>query len=64
MASDEGLLRQATDSVTTSDNDRTPVAILDEIYGWGIPMASALLTVLHPDRFTVADGRAPRCAPP
>ena len=54
----EGFLHEALESIVSSDDDDQPVAILDNIFGWGVPMASALVTVLHPDRFTVADGRA------
>ena len=34
----------------------TPIVKLDNIYGWGVPMASAFLTVEYPELFTVADG--------
>ena len=39
---------------------RTALSKLDEIRGVGIPVASAVLTALHPDQFTVIDRLAYR----
>jgi hypothetical protein len=48
-------LRFATD-VRTSE--RSAVATLDRLHGVGIPMASAILTTIAPERYTVIDFRA------
>ncbi|HAX41763.1 MAG TPA: hypothetical protein PLF84_11650 [Bryobacteraceae bacterium] len=46
-----------TRSIAKSDNDADRLRILTREWGFRLPMASAILTVLYPDRFTVYDFR-------
>jgi hypothetical protein len=48
-------LRFASDARTT---ERSAVETLDRLHGVGVPMASAILTTIHPDKYTVIDVRA------
>jgi thermostable 8-oxoguanine DNA glycosylase len=57
----KGLNRSAEEvmrAVHTKTDDRGRLEKLIEIGGIGIPIASAVLTVCYPDRFTVLDYRA------
>ncbi|MCL4796467.1 MAG: hypothetical protein KJZ84_18025 [Bryobacteraceae bacterium] len=51
-------VKSLTRSIAKSDNDHDRLSILTEAWGFRLPMASAILTVLYPDRFTVYDFRA------
>jgi nucleoside-diphosphate-sugar epimerase len=48
-------LRFAT-NVRTSE--RSAVETLDRLHGVGVPMASAILTMIHPEKYTIIDVRA------
>jgi hypothetical protein len=48
-------LRFATDPRTS---EKSAVETLDKLHGVGVPMASAILTTVHPDKYTVIDVRA------
>jgi hypothetical protein len=49
---------QLMSEVFDIDDDRDKMRRLDRIPGIGMPIASAILTVCYPDRFTVLDYRA------
>lgn len=48
-------LQVASDASTT---ERSAVESLDDLRGVGVPVASAILTTIHPERYTVIDFRA------
>lgn len=48
-------LRFATDSRTS---ERSAIETLERLHGVGIPVASAILTLVHPDKYTIIDFRA------
>lgn len=41
-----------------STSERAAIEALDRLHGVGIPMASAIMTAIYPDKFTVTDWRA------
>jgi hypothetical protein len=45
-------------AATTAPDERTAVETLTRLSGVGVPVASAILTAIHPDRYTVIDFRA------
>lgn len=48
-------LQVSTSSATT---EQEAVKILDKLHGVGIPMASAILTAINPEKYTILDYRA------
>jgi len=42
----------------SATTERAAVAVLCGLHGVGVPVASAILTAIHPDRYTVIDFRA------
>ncbi len=48
------ITEEVYDAGENQNKDRQ-VEILTDIYGIGIPIASAILTILYPDRFTIYD---------
>lgn len=48
-------LRTASDARTS---EKSAVETLDKLHGIGVPMASAILTTIYPDKYTVIDVRA------
>lgn len=48
-------LRFASDSRTS---ERSAVDVLDRLHGVGVPMASAILTTMFPEKYTIIDFRA------
>jgi hypothetical protein len=51
------IVKKLTSSVAQAPDDKTRMRILIEEWGLLLPMASAVLTVLYPDNFTVYDVR-------
>jgi hypothetical protein len=47
---------QFASNVRTSE--RSAVETLDRLHGIGVPMASAILTMIHPEKYTIIDVRA------
>jgi hypothetical protein len=41
-----------------AEQPRSAIAVLSGLYGVNIPVASAIATVIHPDRYTIVDFRA------
>ena len=54
----EDDLRVALDIAVNHTNVEEALTALTKLYGVGIPVASAILTAIHPDRYTVIDFRA------
>jgi len=58
----EDEIFEALDIALDTEHERTAIAVLCGLEGFGVPMASAVLTALHssfdPDRFTIIDWRA------
>jgi hypothetical protein len=46
-----------TDSIAQAEDDRKRMKILVKDWGFRLPIASAILTVLYPDKFSVYDSR-------
>lgn len=53
----EKAIRALTESIARAENDEMRMRILVEDWGFRLPMASAILTVLYPDQFSVYDTR-------
>jgi hypothetical protein len=53
----EPIVRDLTGSLNVETSDEGRMRILIETWGFGLPMASAILSVLWPDNFTVYDVR-------
>lgn len=54
----DGVCRRLTSSIYAADTDEERFKILfDQPWSFPLPMASAILTVLYPDNFTVYDYR-------
>jgi hypothetical protein len=53
----ESVARRLTSSISRSADDRECLRILRCDWGPGLPMASAILSVCYPDRFSVYDER-------
>jgi hypothetical protein len=51
------VIQKLTSAVASAPDDKTRMKILIEEWGLLLPMASAVLTVLYPDNFTVYDVR-------
>ena len=45
-------------AATAAPNDQTAVEALIELSGVGVPVASAILTAIYPNRYTIIDFRA------
>lgn len=54
----DAISQRIADALTQAEDDREAMRILVVDWGFRLPMASAILTVLYPDRFTVFDIRA------
>lgn len=50
-------VRSLTVELRSHDNDRDRLKCLFENWGFALPMATAILTVLYPDAFTIYDSR-------
>jgi hypothetical protein len=53
----ERAVAQLARDIVTAENDKERMRILSEKWGFRLPMASAILTVLFPQTFTVYDVR-------
>ena len=51
------LMTQIASCALSDEGDKERLKLLDDIEGIGLPIASAILTVWYPDRFTVLDYR-------
>jgi hypothetical protein len=60
----DSAVRKLSHSIYLADTMRERLRILLEDWGFHLPMASAILTVLWPDFFTVYDVREPLINPP
>lgn len=49
----EDIMREVYEAI----DDKTRLKVIDDIYGVGIPLASAILSVCYPSRFTISDYR-------
>jgi hypothetical protein len=50
-------VKNLTEDIKAAPNDEARLRVLLETWGFLLPMATAILTVLYPDRFTVYDVR-------
>ena len=57
-SNDPGDIAEALRVATTVEHERTAVAVLCGLRGVGVPVASAVLTAINRERFTVIDWRA------
>ena len=55
---EEKDILDAVRAATTAPDDRTAVEALIELSGVDVPVASAILTAIYPDRYTIIDFRA------
>ncbi len=55
---DSEIARALRFAADTRTSEKLAVEILDRLHGVGLPMASAILTAIHPDKYTVIDFRA------
>jgi hypothetical protein len=53
-------IEQALQSVVTADGERSAIEALDKLHGVGVPVASALLTAIDPEKYTIIDVHALR----
>jgi hypothetical protein len=56
--SDEEITRSLQFASNPRTSARSAVEVLDALHGIGLPMASAILTTIYPDKYTVIDFRA------
>ena len=57
-SNDDELVRQMIEEAVHGSDIRSRVEALTSLKGVGVPVASAMLTFIDPDTFTVIDGRA------
>lgn len=53
----EGAVRSLVQKIAEAQNGKARLSVLIQEWGFRLPMASAILTVLYPDEFTVYDVR-------
>ncbi|MDD4804852.1 MAG: hypothetical protein PHN69_06840 [Candidatus Pacebacteria bacterium] len=51
-------IKDITEKIYEINDNKNRIIYLDKIYGIGIPIASAILTVCYPNDFTISDYRA------
>ena len=51
------LIEKARAEFESGSDDLVPLQTLDDVFGWGVPMASALLFAWNPERVILADAR-------
>jgi len=57
-SNDDKVIRQKVEEAVRGPDIRSRVETLTSLKGVGVPVASAILTFIDPDTFTVIDGRA------
>jgi hypothetical protein len=58
LLNSEDEIREALRLAAKAEQARSAIAVLTGLYGVNIPVASAIATAIHPDRFTIIDFRA------
>lgn len=51
------VAKDLTNKIYRAEDDKTKLKILIEDFGFRLPMASAILSILYPDNFTIYDTR-------